>query len=240
MALNRSDWASWAMGIAIAVGITVAPYVYYRMSYTHQKRFRVVTPGRFYRSGCMTASGLEKTLKTHGIRTVINLMEEAPDPDLPAHYFARRTVKESELCRKHGTRYVNIVVKYLPRNASRHEQPATIERYLEVMDDPNSYPVLIHCKAGLHRTGVLVGVYRMEYEGWTKHQALAEIRKNGFGDFASTSANDYIRQYILDYRPHRRPELIGERLPSTPGNLMSRPGPRPLSGFAPLPKAREP
>ena len=34
------------------------------------------------------------------------------------------------------------------------------------MDDPDSYPVLIHCNAGLNRTGVMVAVYRMEYQGW--------------------------------------------------------------------------
>jgi protein tyrosine/serine phosphatase len=59
----------------------------------------------------------------------------------------------------------------------------------------------LHCKAGLHRTGVLTAVYRMEYEGWSPQQALAELKANGFGDSKATSANDYIVQYILAYRP---------------------------------------
>ena len=81
---------------------------------------------------------------------------------------------------------------------------ATIDQFLELMDDPDTYPVLLHCKAGLHRTGVMVAAYRMEYEGRTPQQALEELRDNGFGLWNSTSANDYITQYILSYQPGLR------------------------------------
>ena len=237
--MKRCNLTSWALGIALAAGIVGLPYVYYRATYTYQKRFRVVTPDKLYRSGCMTAWGLEEAIKKHRIRTVINLMEEAPDPSLAAHFFSKRTIPESELCQKLGVRYYSMLVEYLPLNESLRKRPATIERYLEILDDPSSYPVLVHCKAGLHRTGVLVGVYRMEYEDWTTAQALAEIKKNGFGEFASTSSNEYIRQYILDYRPHQRRGLTGERQSRAPGNLMSRPGGSVPSGFAPMPKDQE-
>jgi protein-tyrosine phosphatase len=75
------------------------------------------------------------------------------------------------------------------------------------MDDPANYPVLIHCKAGLHRTGCLVAVYRMEYEGWSPTEAIAEMKDLGFGDAACTSANDYIQQYVLTYQPRNRVRL---------------------------------
>jgi tyrosine-protein phosphatase SIW14 len=68
--------------------------------------------------------------------------------------------------------------------------------------------VLLHCKAGLHRTGVLVATYRLEYEGWTPAAALAELRANGFGEWASTAANDYILDYILAYRPGVRRQAV--------------------------------
>ena len=87
-----------------------------------------------------------------------------------------------------------------------------------------------------HRTGVLVGLYRMEYEGWSKEEALAEVRDNGFGEFAATSANEYIQQYILNYRPHLRSGRVVERLPAIRGDLVSRPDPHNPAAFAPLPK----
>ena len=234
--LIRNTWVRWGLGTGLALVLTVLPYLYFRITYEYQKRLRVVTPGKLYRSGCMTAAGLEEAIKTYGIRTVINLMEEAPDPALHPHYFAPASVPESQLVARAGARFVAFTVEYLPRNRARRERPATIERYLEILDDPNSYPVLIHCKAGLHRTGVLVGVYRMEYEGWTKAEALQEVRDNGFGEFAATSANEYIQQYILNYRPHLRLDPAAKRLPSVRGNLTSRPAPVDPAAFAPLPK----
>ncbi len=230
----RNYWVRWALGTALGLFIVTATYVYYRITYTYQKRFRVVTEGKMYRSGCMTANGLEAAIKQHKIRTVINLMEEAPDPLLHPHYFAPASVNESAVVQKAGARYVKMTVKYLPRNKARTERPETIERYLEVLDNPDNYPVLVHCKAGLHRTGVLIAVYRMEYEGWTRQQALAEVKANGFGERASTSANEYIDQYVLKYRPHLRPGRVIERLPVR-ADLTSRPHSAP-EAFAPLPK----
>jgi len=234
--LIRKTWVRWTLGILLALFVTVAPFVYYRISYTYQKRLRVVTPGRFYRSGCMTAVGLETTIKSLGIRTVINLMEESPDPILHPHYFARASVKESDVVTNTGARYVAMTVEYLPRNRAQFEKPETINRYLAILDEPKNYPVLIHCKAGLHRTGVLVALYRMEYEGWTKEQALAELRANGFGEFASSSANEYIQQYLLGYQPRSHRVVEQLPLPVTPGRFVSRPGTLLPGGYAPLPK----
>ena len=42
-------------------------------------------------------------------------------------------------------------------------------------------PVLIHCKHGQHRTGLIAALYRVVYQGWSKPQALAEMRGGGFG-----------------------------------------------------------
>ena len=79
------------------------------------------------------------------------------------------------------------------------------------MDDPARYPALIHCKAGLHRTGVLSAVYRMEYQRWDWLEAWHELRSHGFGEFVSDSSNDYILQYLLAYRPGLRLPATGDR-----------------------------
>jgi hypothetical protein len=40
--------------------------------------------------------------------------------------------------------------------------------------------VLIHCKNGWDRTGLLVGMYRVIYDGWTTDKAYEEMRRLGF------------------------------------------------------------
>ena len=58
----------------------------------------------------------------------------------------------------------------------------------------------------------MVAVYRMEYEQWSRREALKEMLDNGFGRTAGTAANDYITQYILNYQPGRRqPEAYLKR-----------------------------
>jgi len=43
-------------------------------------------------------------------------------------------------------------------------------------------PVLIHCKHGLDRTGLISAMYRVVIQGWSKQAALDEMRQGGFGD----------------------------------------------------------
>jgi len=201
------------MALAIAALVAGVPFVYYRYCYTYGKRLRPVADGKVYRSGCMTADGLADTIEKYHIRTVLNLMEEFPDPILSAGYFDNREVHEQELCRKLGATMVNLTVDLIAANRVGKERPAAIETFLELMDNPETYPVLIHCKAGLHRTGVIVAVYRMEYDGWTRHQAMGELKANGFGEFAATAANDYVMQYILTYEPGIRNRKAADGVP---------------------------
>src|SRR5208282_4355786 len=180
--------------------IAVVPIVHYRWEYTHAKRLREVTPGKFYRSGSMTADGFAEAVARYHIRTIINLQDEWPNPEIPQSYFGWKTINEKELCARLGVRYIFLPPDLISRRKVPQERPAAIDKFLAILADSDNYPVLIHCRAGLHRTGVMTAVYRMEYDGWTPAQALRELKANGFGEFPSTSANDYIVQYILTYR----------------------------------------
>ena len=190
------------MALVITALVIGGPYLYYRYSYTFAKRLRPVDEVKgVYRSGCMTADGLAHAIKTLKIRTVFNLMEEYPDPILSTGYFDTTDVREAEVCERLGARMISLTVDTLaPIRARNNERPAAIAAFLDLMDRPETYPVLIHCKAGLHRTGVLVAVYRMGYNGWPRQDAMGELKANGFGDFAANASNDYIEQYILSYQ----------------------------------------
>ena len=203
----------WFFGLAIAVLVTVVPVVRYRWVYTHCKRLREVTPGVFYRSGEMTADGFTEAVAQHHFRTIINLQDEYPDPDISVHYFGGATIKESQLCRSLGARYVFIPPDLIARRLVGSQRPEAIDRFLAIMDDPSNYPVLLHCRAGLHRTGVLAAVYRMEYDHWSPSEAIEELKANGFGEWPCTSANDYITQYILSYKPGLRNQEAVVRRP---------------------------
>jgi tyrosine-protein phosphatase SIW14 len=190
----------WVLCGAIVCIIFVVPIIHYRATYAHSKRLRVIDPGRVYRSGQMTAAGFEDTIRRLGIRTIVNLQDDCLDPDLTFSYFDRQTIKESDFCARLGVRFLTISPDLVPRRQSADRRPHAIEEMLAIFDNPASYPVLIHCRAGLHRTGCMAAIYRMEYQSWSPEQAVEEMKDHGFGDRACTAANDYVYQYVLTYQ----------------------------------------
>lgn len=199
------SWLRWMFGAGLALLIAGPPFVLFRAEYVTAKRFREVTPGRFYRSGQMTAGGFRETIERYGIKTVINLQNEDEDPQLCEswfnNWFGGRTMLESELCRQLGVKYYLLTPDILPEPNDLTKAPPVVKDYLAILDDEASYPVLIHCKAGLHRTGRLTAIYRMEYEGWSVGEAMRELRANGYGFIMSSEMDKYIIQYVENYKP---------------------------------------
>lgn len=194
-------WGRWVLSLLVVGVVAAPPVALFRASYAHAKRLREVTPGRFYRSGQMTASGMRETIERYGIKTVLNLQHEAPDPLMPERWFGTPAVLESDLCKQLNVRYVLLTPDVLPQPNDVTKQPPVVAEYLKLLDDPSAYPILIHCKAGLHRTGRLTAIYRMEYEGWSAGDAMRELRDNGYGYGMASEADDFIIQFVKHYVP---------------------------------------
>jgi len=114
------------------------------------------------------------TLKTMGIRTVINLR---------TCHGERRAVEAA------GMRYVEI-----PMSFWRDVDPAVVRKALSAMTDPANQPVFVHCSRGADRMGVVAAVYRMEVDGWSEAEAEAEMEAFGFHEIWS-QLKEYVRRY---------------------------------------------
>jgi tyrosine-protein phosphatase SIW14 len=167
----------------------------------HMRNFRVVRDGVLYRSGQMSLSGLKWAIHDYGIKTVITLRDSYSSKD-PAPDLA-----EEKYCQDQAIHYCRIS----PRTwwAPDGLLPAAeegVRLFREVMDDPKNYPVLIHCFAGIHRTGAFCAIYRMEYENWTNDQAIAEMRACGYKDLEDEWD---LLKYLERYEPsHLPPERV--------------------------------
>ncbi|MBK5440779.1 dual specificity protein phosphatase family protein [Pseudomonas sp. TH32] len=60
-----------------------------------------------------------------------------------------------------------------------------------IQDAEGNGPVLMHCKHGSDRTGLMAAMYRVVVQGWSKEEALSEMTLGGFG--ASSGFKDGVR-----------------------------------------------
>ena len=56
-----------------------------------------------------------------------------------------------------------------------------VVRFLKIVRNPKNQPVLLHCKHGADRTGMMTAIYRIVEQGWRKQDAIAEMAQGGFG-----------------------------------------------------------
>ena len=198
-------WLRRALALAIAGVVIGPPFLLYRAQYATSKRLREVTAGRFYRSGQMNAAGFRDAIERFKIKTVLNLQHETgfQDPHLPARWLGAPVIYESELCRQLNVRYVLMTPDILPTPNDLTKEPPAVTEFLKLLDDESAYPILIHCKAGLHRTGRLTAIYRMDKEGWDVGDALRELRANGYGYTAASESDDFIVQFVQNFKPRR-------------------------------------
>jgi protein tyrosine/serine phosphatase len=158
----------------IIVLLIGGPLAYARHRHNRWRNFHIVREGVLYRSGQISLEGLQRICHDYQIKTVITLRDAQRPGDPPP------APEEEEWCRKEEINYVRIP----PRawEAADGSVPAAkgIAVFLEVMKNPDNYPVLIHCLAGKHRTGAYCAVYRMEYDKWTNEQAIDEMKLYGY------------------------------------------------------------
>jgi len=65
--------------------------------------------------------------------------------------------------------------------------------------------IIIHCKHGADRTGLIIALYRIIFQGWDKKSAIDEL-ENGNYNFHPIYSN--ILQYIWDLDVERLAEKV--------------------------------
>ena len=103
----------------------------------------------------------------YGVKTVINLRGEQSE-----HAWYR---EERDAVEEVGARMVHIDI-----SGSNPLKDEEIETFFSVMEDPANWPVVVHCFGGVHRTGAVAALYRMQYQGWCGPLAVRDMEDNYF------------------------------------------------------------
>lgn len=126
-------------------------------------RLREVEEG-VWRSGRPTEKGLVQLQQNVGLRTIINIDDSASAGK-----------KEEAWANKLGITYYS-----MPMSAFSRPNDAQVDQILALLNDQSLYPILIHCKHGEDRTGMMVGLRRVFYSLWTPKDAYKEMLDLGF------------------------------------------------------------
>ncbi len=137
-----------------------------------------------YRGAQPTKEGMEQ-LKKLGIKTIINLRTDHSDED--------------EL------KGIDLPYKEIPINTAK-PQVEDIISFLNIVTDSNNAPVFVHCHYGADRTGTVCALYRIAVQGWSKDEAIEEMKKGGYG-FHSIWGNlpDFIRKLDIEEIKQKSP-----------------------------------
>lgn len=133
-------------------------------------------PEAIYRGGQPTRGGF-KTLKKMGVKTVIDLRDDA-------------VPWEKSVVTKQGMTYVNI-----PSNASR-TSPTTVATFLTAVSAAER-PIYVHCKRGRDRTGLEIACYRLvhQQDAWTRAKAINDLRRHGHQRLFFPGIERYLRTF---------------------------------------------
>ena len=101
-----------------------------------------------------------ETLKKLGVKTILNLQFFHSD---------RKRIGETGLAYEH--------IYFNPLNPEEKE----VVRFLQIVTKAERQPVFVHCKRGSDRTGMMVAVYRIFVQDWSKEEAIQEMMQGEFG-----------------------------------------------------------
>ena len=123
--------------------------------------FHTVIAGEFYRSAQPSAQQLEKYVAEHGIKTIINLRGASDS----ATWYREEVATAKAL----GIRHIDFKM-----SSSETVTGEVADQLLDIMKSAPK-PILIHCKAGADRSGIVSAIYSRGIAGWNEETAEQQL-----------------------------------------------------------------
>ncbi|MCK4651112.1 tyrosine-protein phosphatase [Candidatus Babeliales bacterium] len=122
--------------------------------------FHAVEKYQFYRSNQLPSKSLKKYINKYGIKSVLNLRGQN---DKKWWY------KERNACEKMKVQLYNIAL-----TETKLPTKSQIEEILDVFDNAQK-PILVHCKSGVDRTGMISALWALDKQHRSKKNALKQL-----------------------------------------------------------------
>ena len=147
--------------------VLVGKYVY-DMNINHN--FETITEGKVFKSGVIPPNEIDSYVKKYHIKSIVDLRfpgtgDDVNNPEIPSEL----TAEKDAVAKIKGVTYFNNGSDQVPSQKN-------LDLFFKIMDDPENYPVLIHCYHGVGRAELYSALYRIEFEGWNNDKARTSTR----------------------------------------------------------------
>jgi protein tyrosine phosphatase (PTP) superfamily phosphohydrolase (DUF442 family) len=227
----------WVLRSCLALALAASAFLGWNLA---TGNFATVRAGRVYRSGQMRAADLGRIVRTHAIKTVLNLRGAHPEE---GWYRAERSAVLSA-----GATQIDMALsscEWMSRDQAR-----TLLKVLETSE----YPLLVHCWRGSERTGLVSAMTELLRPGGTFAAARGQFSLRYLfvraGDGALMLDHleryaDWLRQQGLEHTPeHFSRWMTAGFTPGRPGRedwpydpyplvVVTRPASAPAPASAP-------
>lgn len=164
-------------------------------------RFRAVENEKVYRSGVIPPSKLPDYIRKYKIKSVIDLRSPGcGDSNDNPENLSEVLLEKSAVEKLSGVNYFNIKSDQIPTQNN-------LDSFFIIMDNPENYPVLIHCYHGVGRAGIYSALYQIEYQGLSNYDArkntrsFIELRPLMFSSFDNGKAKG---EFLKNYKPRNK------------------------------------
>lgn len=187
--------------LGIILLLSIAFYVWHvHFNY----RFEEVSKNKVYKSALIAPDKLESFLLDNNIKTVIDLLDAGVQDSLNPATQAEIDAEDKavdEINKKH-----NLNIEHINIASGQIPSKKTLEKFFEVLDKEESYPVLIHCYHGTGRAAMYSALYRIEYEEWSNYDARMKTRivVEGLGYRSSFAKGREKGDFLINYQPRSK------------------------------------
>ncbi len=159
----------------ISLSILIAGYFIY---FKQQNNFHPITVGEAYRSAQMDRDELEYYINKYHLRSILNLRGKNPEEDWYND--------EVKISLEYGLTHYDLAL-----SASRELTDQEVKRLVEIFESAPR-PILIHCKSGADRSGLVAAMWKVIVDKETKEGAKNQLSLlYGHIPIGPTSAMDH-------------------------------------------------